>query len=199
MKKIALLLALASLPSLANANVVTNGSFESNVQANQTWSIYSNLSGWTGSAELRNDVSGIASDGVNYVELDTTVNSSIFQMINTSNGTEYTLSFDYSPRMGVPSNSNPIQAFWNGALLTKATGSGIGKTGNNWNTLEFSVFGTGNDKLTFSATGVSDSLGGSLDNVSLISAVPETDTSAMMLMGIGLMGFIARRRKNNQA
>ena len=31
-----------------------------------------------------------------------------------------------------------------------------------------------------------------------ISPVPEADTSAMLLMGAGLMGFMARRRKNNQ-
>lgn len=32
-----------------------------------------------------------------------------------------------------------------------------------------------------------------------VSPVPEADTSAMMLMGLGLMGFIARRRKLDQA
>jgi len=28
-----------------------------------------------------------------------------------------------------------------------------------------------------------------------VAAVPEADTSAMLLMGAGVMGFIARRRK----
>ena len=32
-----------------------------------------------------------------------------------------------------------------------------------------------------------------------ITPVPEADTSAMLLMGAGVMGFIARRRKNTQA
>lgn len=32
-----------------------------------------------------------------------------------------------------------------------------------------------------------------------IAAVPETDTSGMMLAGLGLMGFIARRRNSKQA
>jgi hypothetical protein len=31
--------------------------------------------------------------------------------------------------------------------------------------------------------------------VAAVAAVPEADTSAMMLMGLGLMGFIARRRR----
>jgi len=30
---------------------------------------------------------------------------------------------------------------------------------------------------------------------SLVNPVPEVDTSAMLLMGAGVMGFIARRRK----
>lgn len=196
MKKIALLLALAFLPSFANANLVTNGSFEADVQANGTWGIYSNLTGWTGASEveLRNNVAGAASDGVNYVELDTVSNNSIFQMISTTAGSVYELSFDYSPRMGVSSQSNPIQAFWNGSLLSQITGSGIGKSGNNWYTLSYSVIGTGSDKLSFLAAGVSDSFGGGLDNVSL---VPEPGIWSSLSAGLMLIGFMVFRRKNN--
>jgi len=32
-----------------------------------------------------------------------------------------------------------------------------------------------------------------------VAAVPESDTSEMVLMGVGLIGFMARRRKNKQA
>jgi hypothetical protein len=32
-----------------------------------------------------------------------------------------------------------------------------------------------------------------------VAAVPEADTSAMLLMGAGVMGFIAHRRRNTQA
>lgn len=32
-----------------------------------------------------------------------------------------------------------------------------------------------------------------------VAAIPEADTSAMLLMGAGIMGFIARRRKNTNA
>ncbi len=32
----------------------------------------------------------------------------------------------------------------------------------------------------------------------MTAAVPEPETYAMMLMGLGLMGFVARRRKNQQ-
>jgi hypothetical protein len=33
----------------------------------------------------------------------------------------------------------------------------------------------------------------------VLAPVPEADTSAMLLMGAGVMGFMARRRKNTQA
>lgn len=192
MKKIALLLVLAALPTLANANLVVNGSFEADAQTAGTWSILS-LSGWTGSAELRNNVAGTASDGVNFVELDTTGNSSMFQTFSGLSGI-YDLSFDYSARPGVDKASNPIQAWWNGTLLATVTGNGIGKTDNNWLTLDFLVSGTGSDILTFAAVGTSDGLGGSLDNV-ILTAVPEPETYGMMLVGLGLMGFVARRRR----
>jgi hypothetical protein len=38
-----------------------------------------------------------------------------------------------------------------------------------------------------------------LSLLTAVAAVPEADTSAMLLMGAGVMGFIARRRKNTQA
>ena len=61
---------------------------------------------------------------------------------------------------------------------------------------------TGWDSLSFSSNvsglGTSitqDSLGAHLS----ITSVPEPETYAMFMAGLGLMGFIARRRKNNQA
>lgn len=53
----------------------------------------------------------------------------------------------------------------------------------------------GNAFLSFENSG-GDNLGIILDNVS-ISAVPEPETFAMMLSGIGLMGFAASRRRKS--
>jgi len=66
----------------------------------------------------------------------------------------------------------------------------------------------GNPALAGGVAAVTSALGGqywtaSLSNIGgveylTVAAVPEADTSAMMLAGIGLMGFIARRRKAKQ-
>ena len=49
--------------------------------------------------------------------------------------------------------------------------------------------------LSFSAQGTSDSYGGSIDNISVTSAVPEPESYVMLLAGMGLIGAVARRRQ----
>lgn len=200
MRKIALAVLFAS-PLFAQAqvqNLVVNGGFEATTQANGTWNIYANLPGWTGGVggiELRNNVAGTAFEGRNFIELDTTGNSSISQSINTTAGGQYVLSFAYSPRPGVSAASNPIEALWNGNSLGVFTAAG--GSANNWTTYSFNVTGNGGPtSLVFRAVGTSDSLGGSLDKVSLVTAaVPEPETYAMMLAGLAGLGFMARRKK----
>ena len=197
MRKIAIA-ALLAAPLLANAaNLVTNGSFEANAMPTGSWSIYPTLTGWTGTPniELRNNVAGAAFDGVNYVELDTYSNSGMFQDIATTAGAHYALSFAYSPRPGT-GNTNDINVLWNGSLVTPLAGTN-GSGSHHWTVFNFDVVGGAGttSRLTFNAAGVSDSYGGSLDAVSLTSAVPEPETYALMLAGLGAMVFIGRRRK----
>lgn len=189
--------------AFATTELIVNGSFEANPQASGTWKIYPNLTGWSGGQygiELRDNNAGTAFDGRNFVELDTTHNSLMFQNIATKPGQAYTLSFAYSPRAGVTTGSNGIEVLWNGKEVATETGSGIHHTNNDWSVYSYTVLGGSNakSKLEFRAVGVSDSYGGSLDAVSLTSAVPEPDTYVMLLVGAGLIGFAARRKRNDK-
>jgi len=201
MKKLLLAVALAASFGAAQAgNLVVDGSFEDQAQAAGSWNVYNAINGWTtvsGSGiELRNDVAGTAYDGVNFVELDSYSNSAMAQTLTTVAGASYDLSFAYSARAGVSAGSNPIQVLWNGVGITTVTANGSNLSGNDWHLFNYTVTGTGSDTLTFRAIGVNDSLGGSLDAVTVTAAVPEPSTYAMMFLGFGLMGVsLSRRRK----
>jgi hypothetical protein len=198
MKKFLMATALLGLSTIANAttvNLVNNHSFEDTIQANNTWSIYNSVTGWssTNGIEIRNNVEGAAQDGKNYVELDANKNSAMQQTLSTVAGSQYLLSFYYSPRNGVNINSNNILASWNGTEIANITKSGAGNNGNVWELYSFLVTGTGSDVLKFAAGGVSDSYGGSLDNVS-VNAVPVPAAAWLFASAVGLFGFSSRRK-----
>jgi len=179
----------------AATNLLVNGSFEAQAQANGSWNVYDHFAGWqtvSGSGiELRDNIAGGAFDGLNYVELDAYSNSAMAQTVNTVRGAEYSVSFAYSARAGVSAASNPIEVLWDGTLLGSVTADGTRLSQHDWHNFSFTVLGTGLDTLTFRAAGTSDSLGGSLDAVTL-SAVPEPSTAALMFVALLLIGGYAR-------
>ena len=69
----------------------------------------------------------------------------------------------------------------------------------NWEQRQFFfVAGAGTHTLTFRSTTLASAYGPALDDVS-ITAIPEPATTALLLSGFGLMGFVARRRSSGRA
>ena len=199
-------LALASLPARATTtNLLHDGSFEDIPVASGSWTtVYAKKAigdDWQTSSsgyEIRSDVAGHAEDGRVFVELDTDRNSAIWQTVMTTAGTAYDLSFWFAPRENVSAESNKIEVLWNGSIVDTVTGDGYKSS--DWTEIKtLRLFGTGElGTLTFRAAGQSDSYGGAIDNVSLTATVPEPETCAMLLAGLGLMGMVARRRKTTR-
>ena len=201
----AALCSLMAAPAMAmnSGDLIVNGSFEATAQGHGTWNIYQSVLGWSTVAgsgiEVRHNVSGTALDGMNFVELDGSTgpgNTTMAQTITTQSGQLYDLRFFYSARPGFANvASNGISVAWNGVVLQDLSGAGTSQ--HNWMQVDRQVLGTGSDTLSFRATGVNDSYGGSLDNVSLTAAVPEPGTYALMAAGLLAVGFIARRRQGS--
>lgn len=198
MKKLLVIAALLSAPAIAQANLVVNGSFEDYTTVTPGhWSIFNSGYGWTTDAngvEVRNAVAGTAADGVRFAELDTTGNSWISQTIQTYAFQSLELAFSYAPRAGYGKDTNGIQVFWNNQSLGAFKGDG--RNGASWSDLFYDVQADANGFgiLKFVAIGTSDGLGGSLDNIS-VTAIPEPDTSAMLLAGLGILAAVTRRRQ----
>ena len=190
----AAVLASTSLTSAA-ANLVVNGSFEQPLQDPGTWGIYANIPGWIGEddIEIRNNYDGIAKDGVNFVELDTFDNGSMSQTIFASGRVR--LSFWYSPRgiNVVPVGSNTL-AFSLGDLSGVLLADAPGLSEHDWQ--EFvgiaDLGNSGSAVLRFTAQGISDQFGGSLDHVT-VTAVPLPGALLMLGAALGCVGIGARR------
>ena len=177
--------------------LVTNGSFEH--PGLRSWGIQSSIEGWTGGAygieiQPSGTVGGVSAfDGNQYVELDTTANSSMWQDLGTKTSSTYTLSFAYMAR---PDNagggrSNPIEVWWGGSKFVSVMSS----TGGAWTVVEFYDLAalSSSTRLEFRAAGTSDSYGGFIDGI-VVSAVPEPESYALLLAGLGLVAARARRR-----
>lgn len=189
-----------SQSAVASPNLVVNGGFESSGFLG-TYTTYtqgsSALTGWNielGSVDLINTYWTPASG--NY-SLDLSGNNDglISQILSTVQGQKYHVSFSMA---GNPDDNDYVKTIQvglsNQPLYTFDT-TGQTKLDMGWMTKGFDFIATGaTSKLFFAGTQESP-WGAALDNIS-VTAVPEPESYAMMLMGLGLMGFVARRRSN---
>jgi len=128
------------------------------------------------------------------------------QTINGLNaGSAYTLTFDYALGQQAGFNGKNTNNYWkvdfgsvtqNSALLSIPNGGFSG-----WQTATMTFMATSASQvLSFLARG--SSAGAPpfllLDNVAMTAAVPEPSTLSLLLGGVGLVGFLARRRRKSQ-
>jgi len=192
-------MALLIASGAAQANLVTNGSFETGTLAGWTTSNlycsgvgtdYLSASGCAGQDTNPGAQSGTYSL---YLGNNSGVVSglgTVSQSLATNSSTTYELSFWLAnSSYGRVTGPNEFKVTWNGVTLLDLTNSGAFA----YQQYTFDVLGgAGSSVLAFSD--VQNPSAWNLDSVS-VTPVPEPSTYALMLAGLGVVGFVARRRK----
>ncbi|WP_338846455.1 PEP-CTERM sorting domain-containing protein [Massilia sp. W12] len=184
MKKIVFAALLASAFSAqAATELVVNGDFETGTFA-----------GWTrsGNLSLNDVIKNTVTSNRTWVWRNGATGSVgyISQVLNTIAGQRYTLSFDV---YNTATSTDPNKVTFN-AMFGDNEVYSVKNTALNWSHITLDVLATSNaTELKFGAR--NDPSFFRMDNVSVQAAVPEAETYAMLLAGLGVMGMIARRRK----
>jgi len=190
----------------------------------KAWDVYTELPGWTTSygsgIELQKRVVVAAQDGSNHVELDShprgSSNSIMTQSINNLTiDDDYLLAFFYKPRTKRNAD-NGINVLWHESSVDLTNSDAMKKE------IELSVNGTSTNtpnwvqhsiilnataelmNISFGAFGKQNTLGGFIDNVSLLhventtlartASVPEPSSIALFLLAITGIAFRSTKR-----
>jgi len=217
-----ILVLLLACTGVASANLVSNGGFETPVNT-VSWQVYQD--GTTGlewkvelglnspdpvpttgfpTLELQKEAAiGLTpSEGLQYAELDSYGNVNISQLVSTTAGITYKISFAQACRSDGGENPGLLGVYWGDTYLDQ-TSCDATKT---WVTHSYSLTAssTGQVKLMFVDEGVSNQYGVLLDNVVVEVEnnvpVPEFPTMALpagLIVGIlGAILFIQKTKEN---
>ena len=199
----ATLLGAAGFAASANAAIVVDGTFD-NPSGGSSFTTYGtgtvaglDFSSWhvgTGTVDLIGGYWQNPGGVGGSVDLDGNAPGSISQNLTLGAGT-YQLTFDLSgnPDGGDATKSLAVSVGSASQNFSFTTGSNT-KSSMNYlsETLTFTT--SGNTTLTFASTDTSGPYGAVIGNVS-VTAVPEPATAGLALLGLGVLGFAARRRR----
>lgn len=193
---IAAALLLTALGTGAQAqNLITNGDFEMSAVATDSFETYSNLGGYASTLWGSDSTSGthkiVDVAGNQFMQFGG--GDSASTAFGVSTGGAYTLNFDYAG-----------SGFW--ALLNSDTmtfvspGPLVQFNGMGSESAALTLNGSANYKLFFGSVGAGlpGMVNGlNLDNVSItaVTPVPEPESYAMLVAGLGVLGFMSRRRQ----
>jgi hypothetical protein len=196
-------LTTATRPDVNRTTISGWSSLDPNRNAGFNFLLDSEIANTSASVKwMKNDISGSLGTG-NVFASDSqyhpgTLSQSITGLTDQS---LYTLTFSYALTQQVGFNGANYDNFWqvgfgnssqNTSLLSTASGGFSG-----WKSASMTFVASGTDQvLSFLAQGTAPGAPPFLllDNVSLTSAVPEPATWGMLFGGLGLVGFLARRR-----
>jgi hypothetical protein len=198
--------AFVAIPSLALATpvIVTNGNFSAPGASPAGWTVSpgSDISAFTASAyqpccgvtgtaaDLSNRFASFGSDNEPNV-------SALSQVVNTQGTRLYRLRYNAGALGGGQQTLTANVYDSSNTLLSTFSRT---YTANNALGLTFSpesllFTANGASRISFNVDQFSTNVDGVLDNVSIVSGVPEASTWAMMMIGVGGIGAAARRRR----
>lgn len=192
MKKILTLALIAAAPCFAQASIIFSDNFNGN-----PYGLSTVPDGWTvtdGTVDVVGPISWatLCNGGTGNVCIDldgSTQNAGILsKSFNLTAGVNYTATFDMAGNQRGGSDTVTIQFGTASLAFSPLLSTSPWTT----YTLNFTPTSTASYSLTFNNAG-GDNIGAVIDNVS-ITAVPEPETLAMLLAGLGLIGSVVRRK-----